>query len=161
VGLRDRRLAAVIRRCQDLPGQDLFQYLDERGQPHDIASDDVNAYLRTAAGADVTASDFRIWAATVLAYRALAASEPAAGPRAAKRLVLDAVRITAAELGNTEAVARSSYVHPGVLDACRDGASRPRARGRATAARLSASDVDRAAEAAVVDLLASLEKPST
>ena len=82
VGLRDRRLARVIRRCQDLPGQELFQYVDDDGEPHDVASDDVNAYLREISGADITAKDFRTWAGTVLAYRALRALAPGDDDRA-------------------------------------------------------------------------------
>jgi DNA topoisomerase-1 len=116
VDLQDRRLANVVRRCQELPGQELFQYLDGDGEPRDVTSDDVNAYLREAAGADVTTRDFRIWAGTVLAYRALSDLEPAHTPRAAKRNLLEAVRVSADGLGNTAAVARRSYIHPAVLD---------------------------------------------
>ena len=76
VGIRDRRLAAVVRRCQDLPGQELFQYVDDDGESHDVASDDVNDYLREISGIDFTAKDFRTWAGTVLAYRALRALAP-------------------------------------------------------------------------------------
>ena len=121
VGLRDRRLAGVIRRLQDLPGQELFQYLGPDGEPHDIASDDVNAYLREISGADVTAKDFRTWAGTVLAYRALRSATRETDEVAARRNVVDAVRQTADQLGNTPAVARNSYVHPAVLEAYLDG----------------------------------------
>jgi DNA topoisomerase I len=120
VGLRDRRLARVIRRCQELPGQELFQYLDEEGQVRDVTSDDVNAYLRDAAG-PFTAKDFRTWAGTVLAYRALRALQPATGEAGDRRAVVEAVRQTADRLGNTPAVARGSYVHPAVLEAYMDG----------------------------------------
>lgn len=116
VDLRDRRLAAVVRRCRELPGQELFQYFDADGEPRDVTSDDVNAYLREAAGADVTTRDFRIWSGTVLAYRALRDLGPADGPGVAKRNVAEAVRISADGLGNTAAVARRSYIHPAVLD---------------------------------------------
>ncbi len=75
-GIRDRRLATVVRRCQDLPGQELFQYVGDDGEPHDVASDDVNDYLREISGIDITAKDFRTWAGTVLAYRALRALAP-------------------------------------------------------------------------------------
>ena len=122
VGLRDRRLAAVVRRCQDLPGQELFQYVDADGDQRDIASDDVNAYLRQISGADVTAKDFRTWAGTVLAYRALRALAPGDDPRTARQNVVEAVRLTAGRLGNTPAVARRSYVHPAILEAYLDGA---------------------------------------
>lgn len=131
VDIRDRRLAGLVRRCQELPGQELFQYLDSEGQPQDVTSDHVNAYLQHAAGADVTTRDFRIWAGTVLAYRALCALEPATDPPSARRNVVEAIRISAGELGNTAAVARRSYVHPAVLEAYLDGAlSSPKRRGK-------------------------------
>lgn len=172
VGLRDRRLATIIRRCQELPGQELFAYVDDDGQQHDVTSDDVNAYLREAARADVTASDFRIWAGTVLAYRALAGLEPAVDSRTAKRNIVEAIRISAAELGNTEAVARNSYVHPRVLEAYLERSPKPRRRSAAPTVRVAptaakaptaseaptASVVDRAAESAVLDLLTTLDK---
>jgi DNA topoisomerase I len=120
-GLRDRRLASVVRRCQDLPGQELFQYVDETGDVRDVSSQDVNDYLREASGSDLTAKDFRTWAGTVLAYRALRALQPVETERDARRNIVDAIRKTAGGLGNTPAVARSSYVHPAVLDAYLDG----------------------------------------
>jgi DNA topoisomerase-1 len=122
VGLHDRRLAAIVRRCQDLPGQELFQYLDADGEPHDVASEDVNDYLREISGADITAKDFRTWAGTVLAYRALRALAPGTDERAARHNVVEAVKLTAGRLGNTPAVARRSYVHPAILEAYLDGA---------------------------------------
>jgi DNA topoisomerase I len=122
VDLRDRRLATVVRRCQELPGQELFQYVDEAGEVGDVASEDVNAYLREASGGDFTAKDFRTWAGTVLAYRALRALQPGDDERDARRNVVEAIRQTAGALGNTPAVARQSYVHPAVLEAYLDGA---------------------------------------
>ncbi|MBA2300106.1 MAG: DNA topoisomerase IB, partial [Chloroflexi bacterium] len=95
VGLQDRRLAQLVRRCQELPGQELFQFVDEDGTVRDLASDDVNAYLREASGGDFTAKDFRTWAGTVLAYRALRALQPGTGEVAAKRNVVEAIRQTA------------------------------------------------------------------
>ena len=121
VGLSDRRLARLIRRCQELPGQELFAYVDEDGTTRDVASDDVNAYLREVSGLDITAKDFRTWAGTLLAYRALRAIEPAESPTAARRNVVAAIRGIADQLGNTVAVARQSYVHPAVLEAYMDG----------------------------------------
>jgi DNA topoisomerase-1 len=120
VGLRDRRLAGVVRRCRDLPGQELFQYLDEAGEPQDIASDDVNGYL-AAVAPGVTAKDFRTWAGTVLAYRALRAIGKGKTEREQQRNVAAAIQATADGLGNTPAVARSAYVHPAVVDAYLDG----------------------------------------
>ena len=121
VGLRDRRLATVVRRCRDLPGQELFQYVDDEGIVRDVSSDDVNAYLRDAGGGDFTAKDFRTWAGTVLAYRALQALEPGEDERTSRRHVVEAMRSTSEHLGNTPAVARGSYVHPAVIDAYLDG----------------------------------------
>ncbi len=120
VGLRDRRLAAVVRRCRDLPGQELFQYVDEDGRPQDIASDDVNAYL-AAIARGITAKDFRTWAGTVLAYRALRAIGKGSTDREKQRNLAAAIRATADNLGNTPAVARQAYVHPAVVDAYLDG----------------------------------------
>lgn len=163
VDIRDRRLAGIVRRCQELPGQELFQYLDSEGRPQDVTSDDVNAYLRTAAGADLTTRDFRIWAGTVMAYRALRALASDGEPRSARQAVVEAVRISADALGNTAAVARRSYVHPAVLEAYLDGAIAPRGRRGADAAdRLSPAVVDPAAEAAVLELLhGSLERDAS
>jgi DNA topoisomerase-1 len=119
---RDRRLARVVGRCQDLPGQDLLQYVDEDGEVRDVRSEDVNAYLRDASGGeDVTAKDFRTWAGTVLTYRALRALQPGETDREARRNVVEAIRQTSEALGNTPAVARKSYVHPAVLQAYLDG----------------------------------------
>ena len=131
VGLRDRRLAAVVRRCQELPGQELFQYVDDAGTVQDVTSDDVNAYLAEAVGERsserFTAKDFRTWAGTVLAYRALRALGPASAAdegRAGRKTVVEAIRRTADRLGNTPAVTRGSYVHPAILDAYLDGSLR-------------------------------------
>jgi DNA topoisomerase-1 len=122
VTLRDRRLARVVGRCQDLPGQDLMQYIDDDGEVRDVRSEDVNAYLREiTGGADVTAKDFRTWAGTVLTYRALRALQPGASDREARKNVVEAIRQTSERLGNTPAVARKSYVHPAVLQAYLDG----------------------------------------
>ena len=90
--LRDRRLASIVRRCQELPGQELFAYVDDDGEVRDVASDDVNDYLREASGGDFTAKDFRTWAGTVLAYRALRALQPEDDGPAARRNVVEAMR---------------------------------------------------------------------
>lgn len=122
VTLRDRRLATVVGRCQDLPGQDLMQYVDDDGEVRDVRSEDVNAYLREVTGGeDVTAKDFRTWAGTVLTYRALRALQPGATDREARHNVVEAIRQTSERLGNTPAVARKSYVHPALLQAYLDG----------------------------------------
>jgi DNA topoisomerase-1 len=150
VDVRDRRLAAVVRRCQELPGQELFQYLDENGQTVDVQSDDVNDYLRAISGADVTTKDFRIWAATVLALRTLTVLEPGPTEAVIRRNVLEAVRVAAGRLGNTPTVARASYVHPAVLDAYANG-HLPKLRRQPAAE--AAEAVDGAAERALIDLL--------
>ena len=120
-GLRDRRLATIVRHCQELPGQELFQYVDEEGLVHDVTSDDVNDYLRDASGGEFTAKDVRTWAGTILAFRALRASRPVEREPAARRNLVEAIRRTAEALRNTPAVARGSYVHPAVGEAYLEG----------------------------------------
>jgi DNA topoisomerase-1 len=116
--LIDRRLAGVVRRCQELPGQELFQYEDDAGEVRAVASDDVNAYLRDAAGDEAfSAKDFRTWTATVHAFRELQATAAAEPPRRRQSQIVHALRRTAEELGNTLAVTRGSYVHPDVVAA--------------------------------------------
>ncbi|WP_434623401.1 DNA topoisomerase IB [Azospirillum sp. B2RO_4] len=122
VALRDRRLARVVAACRDVPGDELFQYLDRDGQRHAVTSGDVNAYLREATGADFTAKDFRTWAGTVLAAMALREFESFDNASAAKRNVTRAIEQVATRLGNTPSVCRKSYVHPEVLDAYLEGA---------------------------------------
>ncbi len=116
VPLHDRRLAGIVRRCEELPGQRLFQWLDESGERHAIHSDDVNQYLREAANDDFTAKDFRTWAGTVLAARALQEFEKVDSEAAAKHNVIRAIEQVARRLGNTRAICRRSYVHPAVID---------------------------------------------
>ena len=153
VDLRDRRLAAVVRRCQELPGQELFQYVDENGDVRDVTSDDVNDYLREVSGERFTAKDFRTWAGTVLAYRALLALQPVDGERAARKAVVEAMRTTAEHLGNTPAVARGSYVHPAVLDAYLEGSLRGALVEAAEDQREPPPGADPAEERAVIELL--------
>jgi DNA topoisomerase-1 len=120
VGVRDRRLARIVRKVQDLPGQELFQYWDENGELRDVESDDVNRYLRDVAGTDVTAKDFRTWAGTLLAFRVLRESRTD-GDRAAKRAVKASTEAVAEVLGNTPQVSRTSYIAPRVVDAYLSG----------------------------------------
>lgn len=117
----DRRVARIVKRLQDLPGQELFQYRDEAGALHTIESDDVNAYIQEATGGDFTAKDFRTWTGTVLAVLALQDLEPATSPAHAKRQLAAAVKRVAAELGNTVAVCRRAYIHPAVIAAYQEG----------------------------------------
>jgi DNA topoisomerase-1 len=121
VELADRRLARIVARCQDLPGQLLFAYVGDDGERRSVASDDVNAYLREITGQDFTAKDFRTWAGTVLAAWALAELESFDSEAQAKRNVVRAIERVAEGLGNTPAVSRKSYVHPTVIDAYLDG----------------------------------------
>jgi DNA topoisomerase-1 len=119
--VEDPRLAKIAKQCQDLPGQELFQYLDETGKVCDIGSADVNDYLRQISGADFTAKDFRTWAGTVLAAQALAELREFDSQAQAKRNIVKAVESVAAKLGNTKAVCRKCYIHPEVLGAYMDG----------------------------------------
>lgn len=120
-GFRDRRLARVVKACQDLPGQQLFQYLDETGERRAVESADVNRYIRETMGEDFSAKDFRTWAGTLSAARALIASEPCESAAQAKRNINLCVKAVAGVLGNTAAVCRSAYIHPAVLEAYADG----------------------------------------
>ena len=129
--LVDRRLATVVRRCRELPGQDLFQYVDEDGEERGISSEDVNDYLREAAGTeDVSAKDFRTWFATVLAHRALRSAPEATDGGKRSRPDVEAMRRTAEVLNDTLAVTRGSYVHPAVLAAFDPEDAPERARAR-------------------------------
>jgi DNA topoisomerase-1 len=121
VDLNDRRLDRIVQRCQDIPGQELFQYLDEEGNGRTVDSADVNEYLKEISGQDFTAKDFRTWAGTVLAARALQEFEAFDTKTQAKRNILQAIESVAKRLGNTKAVCRKCYVHPAVLDAYLDG----------------------------------------
>jgi len=122
VQVHDRRVARIIRRSRDLPGQELFQYVDDDGETHSIDSSDVNDYLRTITGEDYTAKDFRTWSGTVLAALALQEFEKFDSEAQAKKNIVRAIESVAEKLGNTPTVCRKCYVHPVVLDAYLDGA---------------------------------------
>ncbi len=115
VTVTDRRIARIIKRCLDIPGQQLFQYLDEDGKPHAVDSERVNAYLREAGAADFTAKHYRTWAGSVLAYAALQ-RRPYVDERQARQAVVDVIKQVAQRLANTPAVCRACYVHPLILD---------------------------------------------
>jgi DNA topoisomerase I len=122
VTLDDRRLCRLVRRCQDLPGQLLFQWVDEAGEQHPVRSSDVNEYLRRTSGLpEITAKTFRTWHATVYAAAALAGQGSPTSVTAARRTVNETVKLVAHELNNTPAVCRRSYVHPAVISAYEDG----------------------------------------
>jgi DNA topoisomerase-1 len=116
VHARDRRIARVLRDCQEIPGQRLFQYLDDDGNPTPIHSHDVNDWLRDAAGAEITAKDFRTWVATVATASALGPLDPPESDREVRAVVKEVIGEVAADLGNTPTVCRASYVHPRVLE---------------------------------------------
>ena len=137
LGLHDRRVARIIKACQELPGQHLFQYLDDEGERQTITSHDINAYLKRASGRDITAKDFRTWAGTVLAAAALAEGEADA-----KKQLGVALGRVAARLGNTQAICRKCYVHPEIITAYLDGDL-----------RLGAGTDSEAQEAAVLNFL--------
>ena len=117
VDVTDRRVAKVIAKCQDLPGQDLFQYLDEDGEVQDITSQDVNEYLRQIAGEDFTAKDFRTWGGTILAAIALSTQGNFETKKQAKSNIKTAICAVAELLGNTPAVCRKCYIHPVIIEA--------------------------------------------
>ena len=153
IDLQDARLARVVARCRDLPGQELFQYLDEEGRVVDVDSAAVNAYLQEVSGRDFTAKDFRTWAGTVLASLALAEFEAFDSEAQAKKNVVAAIERVAERLGNTPTVCRKCYVHPEVLLAYLDGSMLDGLRRRAEAEIVDGLGHLRPEEAAVVALL--------
>jgi DNA topoisomerase I len=152
IDLNDRRLARIVRQCRDLPGYELFQYIDDNDQRQTVGSDEVNAYLKDITGQDLTSKDFRTWAGTVLAAQLLREFEAFTSDAEAKRNILAAVEMVARRLGNTKAVCRKCYIHPAVFDAYLDGSMLETIAERA---RNVSRAVDRltAGEAAVLRLL--------
>jgi DNA topoisomerase-1 len=121
IDVKDRQLARIVKRCQDLPGHELFQYLDHDGNPHTVESGDVNAYLQDATGRSITAKDFRTWGGTIFAVCELIQLPAAESDTAAKRALVEAVKAVSRRLGNTPAICRSCYIHPAVFDAYLEG----------------------------------------
>jgi DNA topoisomerase-1 len=115
LAVRNRRVAKVIRACQELPGQELFQYIDEEGELRDVTSSDVNSYLKEISGEDITAKDFRTWHGTVLAAMALNEFQKFDTQAGAKKNIREAINHVAARLGNTATICRKCYVHPEIL----------------------------------------------
>jgi DNA topoisomerase-1 len=147
IELTDARLARIVRRMHDLPGEELFRYVDDEGVAHRIESADVNAYLRQVTGEEFTSKDFRTWAGTVLALRALRSLEHETAAEA-KRNVVQAIESVAKALGNTKAVCRKCYVHPAVIDGYLQGSLRAmlgRRRDEAAVAALLRASVRREA----------------
>jgi DNA topoisomerase I len=131
VEIEDPHLATVVKRCQDMPGQELFGYVDDDGKPQDVKSEDVNAYLSEIGGGDFTAKDFRTWAGTVLAAVALKEAKKFHTKAQAKKNVVEAIETVAARLGNTPSVCRKCYVHPAVVNSYLEGEMLRTARRRA------------------------------
>jgi DNA topoisomerase-1 len=123
IDLTDRRIAKIVSKFQDLPGQELFQYIDDEGEVRDITSQDVNDYLREVTGQDFTAKDFRTWAGTVLAAMTLSVLDPFETKKQATANIKDAIGTVSKLLGNTPVICRKCYVHPAILEAYLDGNS--------------------------------------
>ena len=121
IDVKNRRLANIVKRCQDMPGQELFQYVDEDGKRQSVDSDDVNEYLREITGQDFTAKDFRTWAGTVSASLALQEFQAFDSGAEAKKNIVRAIESVAEKLGNTPSICRKCYVHPAVIEAYVDG----------------------------------------
>ena len=153
VDVTDTRLARIVRACQDLPGQELFEYIDDEGERRDVGSADVNAYLQETTGEDFTAKDFRTWAGTVLACTALQDFEAFDSQAGAKKNVIQAIEAVAGMLGNTRTVCRKSYIHPAIIECYMDGSlAQTVSRRAASALRKKVSGL-RPQEAAVLALL--------
>jgi DNA topoisomerase-1 len=151
--VRDRRVAKIIRACQELPGQELLQYVDEQGTCQDVTSTDVNEYLKEITGEDITAKDFRTWAGTVLAAMALSELESFDSAAQAKRNLRSAIEKVSARLGNTPTICRKCYIHPDVLDSYMDGNLVLEIKSQAESELRSAVENLRPEEAAVLALL--------
>ncbi|MBC7370320.1 MAG: DNA topoisomerase IB [Bdellovibrionaceae bacterium] len=121
IEIEDAKLAQIIKKCQDLPGYEIFEYIDDGGKRHDVKSDDINAYLKEISGHDFTAKDFRTWAGTLLAAKALQEYKSFSSEKEAKKQIIEAIESVAQKLGNTRAICRKCYVHPQVLEAHMDG----------------------------------------
>lgn len=161
VGIDDPRIARIIRRMRDLPGQELFQYVDDEGCPRSVGSADVNEYLRDLTGADYTAKDFRTWSGTVLAALALQEYEKFDSDAQAKKNVVRAIESVAERLGNTPSICRKCYVHPTVIDAYLDGSMLDALRGSAEHALRREIHGLSPEEAAIVGLLQQRLQPAT
>jgi len=153
VEVEDRRVAGIVRACQDLPGQELFQYMDDEGQKHDVDSGDVNDYLREISGRDFTAKDFRTWAGTVSAASELRQLGPTDAETDVRKNVVAAVKATAQSLGNTPAVCRKAYIHPAVIEAYLNGSLIPQLNERKGKSSSTTSCRLRPDEAAVLRFL--------
>jgi DNA topoisomerase I len=152
IAVTDRRLARIVKQCRDLPGQVLFQYLDDDGLRQTVGSEDVNGYLKDATGEDLTSKDFRTWAGTVLAAAMLRTLDRASSVTQARKNIVRAVEAVAQRLGNTKAVCRKCYIHPAIFEAYLDGSMLRTVADRARRLRRSSEHLN-GEEAAVLDLL--------
>jgi DNA topoisomerase-1 len=125
VAVTDRRITRIVQQCRELPGRELFQFVDDRGKRQIVYAEDVNEYLREITGRDVTAKDFRTWAGTMLAAESLREMGPVGSKREAERNVRRAIDATAERLGNTRTVCRKYYIHPVLIDAYLEGSVLP------------------------------------
>ena len=153
IDVADRRLAAIVKRCRDLPGYELFQYLDENGEAQVVDSADVNTYLREIGGQEFTAKDFRTWAGTVLAALALEEFEAFDSQAQCKRNIVQAIENVSKRLGNTPAICRKCYVHPAVIEAYAGGITLQSLKREAERALAAAPKGLKPEEAAVLGLL--------
>ncbi|WP_232631497.1 DNA topoisomerase IB [Methylobacterium sp. Leaf118] len=153
VSVRDRRVARIVKACQDLPGQELFQYIDDDGARRDVTSSDVNAYLRAITGEDFTAKDFRTWAGTVLAALALREFEAFDSDARAKKNLRAAIESVASRLGNTPTICRKCYIHPEILGCYLEGGLLLQIKDAVEGELTEALDRLRPEEAAVLSLL--------
>ena len=153
IDVKDSRMATIVRRCRDLPGYDLFQYIDEEGKQQDVRSEDVNGYLREITGEEFTAKDFRTWAGTVLAAMALQEFEAFDSNTQAKKNILRAIETVSERLGNTPAICRKCYVHPAVIDSYLSGTMLDTLKQRAEQEMVESLASLRPEEAAVLALL--------
>jgi DNA topoisomerase-1 len=160
IALSNRKLAEIVKGCQELPGRELFQYRDKNGNRVDITSGDVNAYLHEVVGGDFTAKDFRTWAGTVLAARALQELGKFASKTEARRNLMEAVKSVAKMLGNTPAICRGSYIHPVILNAYLEGSLVDRLKSKAEQKLVREIRDLRPEEAAVLMLLQNTWKGS-
>ena len=158
IEVRDRRVAKIVRRCEELPGQELFQYLDDDGERRVIESSDVNQYLREVTGQDFTAKDFRTWAGTVVAAHTLREMGAAETKTELKQNINAAVKTAAERLGNTPTICRKCYVHPSVLDAYEDGSLLTSEIGRRERRMISPDDGLAVEEAEVLAFLRRMER---
>ncbi len=152
---RDRRIARIVKACQDIPGQHLFQYLDENGVRRPVTSADVNAYLREVTGREVTAKDFRTWAGTVLAAMALTEFEEFDSQAKAKKNLKAAIEKVSARLGNTPTICRKCYIHPEILNGYLEGVALQEVKQAVEAELRDDLATLRPEEAAVLSLLQS------